>query len=189
MEQAKNLKMAVDREAKAQEGAPTRWNAAIDFSSAEFKAKYDEFSAAVRDPNKTVRDVLEENFTAHERAILYPVEKSTNRALYSIQIDNRSRYKALLQSERFQGWAGETDLPFKLTLVHYGLPVAPMTVDFKQRFTILDDDTDQDDEDPKEPNGGSLKGHLRFLNNFNVRHFGKDNSLRNPDPLYESYYA
>lgn len=162
-------------EATARKNGPKRWNAAIDPSSDEFKAKHREFGTALRDPTKTTAEILNSSFTAHEKAMLTPVDRRGNPALYRIQADNRIRYQNLLKSVRFKAWAARADLAFKFTLTYYGLPVAPMIIGSEQVFSDWEDGSDEGEDLLQ--SGRPLGGHLRFLNSYGVRHFGQS-SLR-----------
>jgi len=180
-EQQRAVQEALRTEALARDAAPKRWNAAIDPSSDPFKAKHKEFRTALRDPAKTPYGIINSCFTAHEKAMLIPVDRRSNPALYKIQADNRVRYQALLKSDRFIRWAARADLAFKFTLMHYGLPVAPMNVGFEQDLSDWEEDSDEDGA--LQQNDRPPGGYLRFLNSYGVRHFGQ-RSLRGKSTSY-----
>ncbi|KAK3321846.1 hypothetical protein B0H66DRAFT_638371 [Apodospora peruviana] len=123
----------------------------------------------------TIDGILNKAFSPFERELLGPAQKSRNPALVEIQAQNKKSYSALLN-----------DLAFKLTLAYFGLPVAPMTIDFQQQWVGYGevDDVDEHDLDLDEPPGG----YLHFLNDYHERMSGK-NDFRMPDRLLEKYHA
>ncbi len=70
------------------------------------------------------------------RSLLLPADRKCNPALAKLQASKRDRYQALLDSARFKGWASKADLAFKLTLAYFGLLVARLTIDFKQKLSL-----------------------------------------------------
>jgi hypothetical protein len=182
--QERAMDKALETEKKARAEAGERWDVTIDPSSDEFLDCYEEFRAALQDSGQTTEHVLETSgFTAHERALLAPMERARNPSLHRIQVDNSRQYHHLLTMERFSQWKDKANLAFKLTMLWFGLPVAPMTVDFAQRLGTWMDDS----EDPAHESSHVLSvGRLRFLNSYGVRYYGKD-ALRG-EPICHSAY-
>lgn len=172
-----------------------RWDRTINPGSAKFRIVYDYFVEQLKtlSPDAVVRA----NFATHEvRKFLNGfVDKKRLGAIHAQQ----KREKRVFRNLRADGGVFKTadfpadlqnpaPLPLKLTILYFGLPVEPMTftdplqTDGTQLFANLnfasvfedDEDEDFDDEDlsfvPEE-----LR-LLRFLNYYDRRGFGKDNS-------------
>lgn len=165
-----------DRKKRSRE----RWNFAISASDPEFLEVEADFASALTlaSSKESVQSVLDKHFTAFEKKLITPVDKRRHPQLYKIQRLNRKRYLLLLRSPRFADRKATTSLPFKLTLLYYGLPVAPMGIGFKDRVEEdirLDSTVDQDSPD-EEPVKEEMRP-LRFLNAYQNRMWGVD-SLR-----------
>ncbi|KAK1830139.1 hypothetical protein QBC39DRAFT_309653, partial [Podospora conica] len=179
----------VARDRKLREQAPDRWQPDIDPNSGEFAAILNHFASRLRDQHDTLDNVLCEELAPHERALLTPVDRADNPALAAIQARNTALYSELLRSQRFRGWASHADLAFKLTLVFFGLPVAPMRMSSNQAWKGLAERSDWEDELlARGEDEGPSDGRLRFLNEYWIRMYEQD-ALRHPDPGLEAYYA
>ncbi len=167
---------------KLTEEAPSRWDPAIDPNSDKFKSILLSFSEQLSDPKSTIDGVLRSNLSPYERELLFPVSRHENSALAGVQARNRKLYSALLRSDRFADWASSADLSFKLTLVYFGLPVAPMTVHSSQTMPELPEDSDLDMDEDDWDDEAEL-GRLRFLNSYTRRMYEFD-GLRSELPPY-----
>ena len=93
----------------------------------------------------------------------------------AIQERNTALYSELLRSKRFQGWASRANLPFKLTLLFFGLPVAPMKLCSNEAWKGLADESDGEDELlTRREDEGPANGRLRFLNEYWMRLYERD---------------
>jgi hypothetical protein len=172
------------RDKKLTRSAPSRWNPAIDPSSKEFAAKVAHFREALTATDGragSLDEILPKQFSPHERSLLIPVDRERNSVLADIQKRNARSYSELVRSERFRKWVekGGDQLAFKLTMLWYGLPVAPLRLDYWRGWQAYggagsdDDETDTDEWmkwDEREPEGG----RLRFLNGYHVRMYEWD---------------
>lgn len=165
-----------------------RWNPAIKPADEAFAIKYNYFLAELK--TKSPEAVVKNDFSNHEvRKFLGGyVDKSRFRAIRAQQTADNDRYRVLLGSSDYEGVeARSSPLALKLTMMYFGLPVAPMA------FT-----------DPLQSSGDSLFGNfifssglheysddfededlsfvpeelrpLRFLNYYDRRGHGKDNT-------------
>lgn len=213
---------------KPQTPPSTRYNPAINPSTPHFTTIHTAFNHLLHDPSETVASILSAYFTAHEQELLRPCppppprrrrRQHTNRggggggsngALAAIQEENRWRYDELLRTERFAGWRGRADLGFKLALVWFGLPVAPMAAVGGAEVGSEEDRSGSGSEGGSEGEGeDGHDGVLRFLNGYTERGYGKDVGVRGefavvvaagergadvgvaaePDPKMEAYYV
>jgi len=165
--------------------APFRWNPAIDPSSAEFRDVYEGFRDKLRkEKNYSVDEIMRDSFTPHERSLLTPVvDRKANPALAEIQKHDAKVYSQLLRSDRFKDWAPHADLAFKFTMVFYGLPVAPMAIDFAQKWPSLAEEEDSSDGAAKEDTGAAANS-LRWLNKYHSRMYGEDGLRRMLTPSF-----
>ncbi|KAK0611773.1 hypothetical protein B0T14DRAFT_335111 [Immersiella caudata] len=191
LEQAK-----LDKELAAK--ARDRWNPNIDPSSDEFAAKVAHFREALTaadDRAGSLDEILPNEFTPHERNLLFPADRDRNPSLVEIQKRNEKAYSELVRSKRFKKWMeqGGDQLPFKLTMLWYGLPVAPLRLNYWRGWGAYRGAGDSEDEteteewmkgDETEPESG----RLRFLNKYHARMYEWD-GVRDADPTLEAYYA
>lgn len=186
-----NLTQAVlINEAKWQR-SKQRWNADIKPTDEAFTTRYNYFAEELR--TKSPEAVVKQDFSNHEvRKFLNGyVDKKRFKAIHAQQANEKDRYRALLASADYTGvQARSSPLALKLTMMYFGLPVAPM--DFTDPLQSSGDNAfgnlvfstgmnedgeelndDFDDEDlsfvPEE-----LRP-LRFLNYYDKRGNGKDN--------------
>lgn len=183
---------------------PKRWNLSISPDDDAFQDVLDFFRRELADPNKSINDVFEANFTSHEQSLIHPADKKRDPALAKLQAINRKRFNKLLAGQKFKNSALPVDMPFSLTLLYFGLPIAPRT--FGPRLTMgITSDTDDDVVDEKELNEPE-GGHLRFLNAYHSRLHNNDlyrgktislahhitvkaNETQDSDSLLEAYYG
>lgn len=166
-----------------------RMNLHIDPSSEEFRTQINSFRDQLNTPGKSPHDVFVDNFSKWEieKFELGYVDKKTQKATYDMQKEDARLYRERMDKHPWNTVAREmrSSLEFKLTTMYYGFPVEP------SRFTDLvsnvgdldglsffsafqDGDDDQYDDDlvfvPEE-----LRP-LRFLNYYERRGYGKDNT-------------
>lgn len=171
----------------------SRWNRTITPASPEFVQVYQTFATKLQ--TLSPEAVVVEEFSRHEvRKFLNGfVDKARLRAIYDDQRADKVAYAALIADGATFANANfpaeiqnPAPLPKKLAMMYFGFPVEPMkfTDPLQLNGTSLfanlafestfDDDDDFDDEDfsfvPEE-----LRP-LRFLNYYDRRGFGKDNS-------------
>lgn len=97
-----------------------RLNPAIDPSDLAWEKVHAMFNYRVRTSDKTLCDILLDNFTVQEIRQFFTQERSDLKAL---QERNTVRYHALLAG-RFKGVP--SDVPTKLAMMYFGLPVEPV---------------------------------------------------------------
>jgi hypothetical protein len=174
-----------------EQAASTRRKPEIDPSSSEFYNVFNWLTTRSEEELISVQDVLDEHFTPHEHSLLTPANPRTDRALSQIQRLNRVRYFALMETERFKEWRDEAgNLVFKLTMLWFGLPVAPVddlpadSEDEGWEETVGEEDGLEAVGQYKHDKSYQPVGEpLRFLNSYGVRYFG-DDSLRGKCLLY-----
>lgn len=128
-----------------------RWNPAIKPDDEAFVTKYNYFLTELG--TKSPEAVVKNDFSTHEvRKFLNGyVDKSRFRAIRAQQTADDNLYRALLRSADYEGVeARSSPLALKLTMMYFGLPVAPMA------FT-----------DPLQSSGDSLFGNLIFSSGLN----------------------
>lgn len=129
----------------------------------------------------TLNDVLRKYFARSEiRKIGEYADKKSNPILYELQKEAADRYTALLQTTEWKSVADDDSLATKLTMAYFGLPVEPVTMQdlfpgVRSTFFTSVDDPDDD------PSNDSMfipedKRPLRFLNYYDKRGWGKDDS-------------
>lgn len=129
---------------------------------------------------KTVQHILETEFSYRDRILFIP---SSNREclLFRTQYENTKKYKALLaDGGQFAGCYD--NLATKLTMLKFGFPVSPITMN-----NIFNRKTNPEDHDPednwKERNTSTgiapevFGNPLQFLDEYSDRNYGI-NSLR-----------
>lgn len=161
-----------------------RWDLRISASDSEFLKVESDFerALAVVNPDQSIQGVLDRHFTAFEKKLLTPVDKRRHPQLYKIQRLNRKRFLRLLKSPRFESRKSTASLAFKLTLLYFGLPVAPMgfgigindSIENEEQLEL--DVSDDHDDAPMDLVAEELRP-LRFLNAYQNRMWGAD-SLR-----------
>lgn len=170
----------IARDRRLREEAPDRWQPDINPDSDEFAAILSHFKNRLRNKHGTLDNILSEELSPHERALLTPAHRADNAPLAAIQARNTALYSELLQTPRFKNWAPRADLAFKLTLVFFGLPVAPMGMSPNQAWKGLAEQNGWDDDElliPQEDAEPS-NGRLRFLNEYWMRMYEHDGLRR-----------
>ncbi|KAF5632398.1 transaldolase [Fusarium tjaetaba] len=107
-----------------------------------------------------IRDIVRENFTYNESRMLMPSDRSDVKEL---QAANTKRYEALLK-DRFKGY--EDSLATKLTMMYFGLPIAPMEDILKELSMAMGMGKDVPMYNIKPP--------MHFLTAHDRRNWGKD---------------
>jgi len=131
--------------------------------------------------NRLAQVVTEARFTDYEQKLLYPVSRSLNPLLFSIQAEETKRFRALC-GRRFQGKDVLTET--KLAMLWFGLPIEPLPHnDFHGSGTtdlrLIDDVPSYAREEP-----------LKFLNHYDNRTYEQDapRTLPRPLPLFRALY-
>lgn len=167
------------REALFRTPAPRRWNATIRPDSQAFREIVGIFGEKLQ--TSSVQDILEQSFTRHERDLVVPVDKRRNASLARMQRRNRARYRMLMRSRRFSDWAGQAgSLEFKLAMLWFGLPVAPIGFGLDDEAgsgSDTADDKAEKETDRRREEAVRNENTLKFLNRYGKRQFGVD-SLR-----------
>jgi hypothetical protein len=97
------------------------------------------FVEELKDPTKTLMDVFEKNFSKIQISYLMPVASDAGMIL-QIQEENAKEYKeALGRTGRFRGTPD--NLATKLTMLHFGLPIEPVTLKNATRACEEGDET------------------------------------------------
>jgi hypothetical protein len=107
-----------------------------------------------------IKDIVRKNFTYHESRMLMPSDRSDVKEL---QDANTQRYEALL-NDRFKGY--EDSLATKLTMMYFGLPIAPMEDIIKELSMAVSMQEDVPMYNIKPP--------MHFLTAHDRRNWGKD---------------
>ncbi|TLS30725.1 hypothetical protein PpBr36_02772 [Pyricularia pennisetigena] len=180
-------KLDIDKKA-----TPDRWRPMIGAGDEEFKEIWDMFDKMRHHGEKRLGldDILEKHFTRHEASLFIPADREKSPAIAYIQRQASRRYHKLVKTERFAGLKQASSaevLISKLTMLYFGLPIAPYS------FVSFDDQVaGQEDEDGITYDTVELvhpeHRPLKFLNKYTERSYGKDISRR-PDPLYEMFYS
>lgn len=165
-----------------------RWNARIDPNNTEYLRVLTDYQDALK--KDSVHNVLAENFSHHEIRKFESgyVDKKRLKVIYDQQKIDAAAYRDKLAQLPWRDYDADTkaSLAFKLTMMHFGIPVEPM------RFTdplnlsgplgnlgltsAFEDDDDDDDVDENLTFVPEELRPLRFLNSYDRRGFGKDNS-------------
>ncbi|KAI8288426.1 Protein piccolo [Colletotrichum sp. SAR11_240] len=141
-----------------------RYNPLIKPTDAAWKEVEYTFRRMLDRPTLTIKQVLDDHFTPHERKLFLPAVEP--RSLRECQEDSTRRYRALLAG-RFKGHF--PSLATKFAMLYFGLPVEPALSQFAQlskpSFEI--DDWEQLHEAEVSP-------PLHFLTAHDRRNFGYD---------------
>lgn len=141
-----------------------RYNPLIKPTDAAWKEVEYTFRRMLDRPTVTIKQVLDNHFTPHERKLFLPAVEP--RSLRECQEDSTRRYRALLAG-RFKGHF--PSLATKFAMLYFGLPVEPALSQFAQlskpSFEI--DDWEQLHEAEVSP-------PLHFLTAHDRRNFGYD---------------
>lgn len=130
----------------------------------------------------SVDQVLRKHFSRYEvRKLRDFADKKREPHLHAQQKQDATAYKALLQSSTWNGAEGSASpLSTKLTMAYFGFPVEPLTM--QDLFPSLNPAilSSTDDHDSASENRSMFvpadKRPLRFLNKYDSRGWGKDNS-------------
>ncbi|KAI8311930.1 Protein piccolo [Colletotrichum sp. SAR11_59] len=152
-----------------------RYNPLIKPTDAAWKEVEYTFRRMLDRPTLTIKQVLDDHFTLHERKLFLPAVEP--RSLRECQEDSTRRYRALLAG-RFKGHF--PSLATKFAMLYFGLPVEPALSQFAQlskpSFEI--DDWEQLHEAQVSP-------PLHFLTAHDRRNFGYDH-LRGTEAPYST---
>ncbi|ROV88458.1 hypothetical protein VMCG_10465 [Cytospora schulzeri] len=137
--------------------------------------------------------VLQQHFSRYEvRKLSEYVDQNREPHLHAQQKEDAAAYKVILQSEAWKSEEGRVTLSTKLTMAYFGFPVEPLMLNdlfpgLNSNFfnNIINYDTASDDDGMFVPED---KRPLRFLNNYDKRGWGKDNSHMMPNQTFEGYY-
>lgn len=161
----------------------------IDCRDAEFKAALQKYTSELQ--QKSVHNVLTDNFSNHEIRKFESgyVDSKRLPVIYQTQKEDAARFKATMSRWPWMELDENvrSSLAFKLTLMHFGLPVEPMRftdalnlsgplANLGFTSTFLDDDEDEIDDDDEMTFVPEELRPLRFLNYYDKRGYGKDNS-------------
>ncbi|KAJ4407632.1 hypothetical protein N0V82_009883 [Gnomoniopsis sp. IMI 355080] len=178
-----------------------RWVPGIKPADEAFTTRYNYFLEELK--TKSPEAVVTNDFSNHEvRKFLNGyVDKQRFKAISVLQMTEKDLYRDLLESSDYEDVEARcSPLALKLTMMYFGLPVAPMAftdplqasgeTPFGNLFfsSGLNEGEDEfDDQDlsfvPEE-----LRP-LRFLNYYDKRGHGKDNAHMNPEKTYELFYG
>ncbi|TLD31123.1 hypothetical protein PspLS_02986 [Pyricularia sp. CBS 133598] len=171
---------------------PERWRPMIGAGDSEFKEIWGVFDKMRHhgDNRLGLDDILEKHFTPHEISLFLPADREKSPGIAYIQRQASRRYHKLLKTKRFAGLKQASSaevLISKLTMLYFGLPIAPYS------FVSFDDQVPgKEDEDCIIYDTVELvhpeNRPLKFLNKYTERSYGKEISRR-PDPLYEMFYS
>ncbi|KAF8853593.1 hypothetical protein BDZ45DRAFT_806524 [Acephala macrosclerotiorum] len=118
----------------------------------------------------SVLAVLEKNFTDNQRSLIEPPLYAGTGATLEIQKENKDAYDEALKGT-FKGQ--KDNLTTKLTMLHFGLPVGPLTLN-----NVLNADKDEfdlPDDDPEPPRVQRImfaEKPLEFLDKYYERGYG-----------------
>lgn len=165
-----------------------RWNRDIKPADEVFVTKYNYFLTELG--MKSPEAVVKNDFSNHEiRKFLNGyVDKSRFRAIRAQQTVDNDRYRELLRSADYEGVeARSSPLALKLTMMYFGLPVAPMAFtdplqssgDSLFENLIFSSDLNEGEDDFEDEDLSFVPEELRplrFLNYYDRRGHGKDNA-------------
>ncbi|KAJ4393765.1 hypothetical protein N0V93_002980 [Gnomoniopsis smithogilvyi] len=178
-----------------------RWNPDIKPADEAFSITYNYFLEELK--TKSPEAVVNKDFSNHEvrKFLSGYVDKKRFKAIGVLQTSDKDRYIGLLQTDDYKDVkAHSSPLALKLTMMYFGLPVAPMAFTdplqasgespftnlvFSSGLNEVEDEFDDEDLSfvPEQ-----LRP-LRFLNYYDRRGHGKDNAHMNPEKTYELFYG
>jgi hypothetical protein len=143
---------AKEKEMAEFKAATPNFNLNINQHDKAWMDKREEFINLLNDENKTPMDIFAEQFP--EADILYLLPLEDDGIILTIQKEHTQEYKdALSATGRFRGVPD--NLATKLTMLHFGLPIEPVTFENVKNCGKVDKDgkyIDKSDEpDPPEP--------------------------------------
>ncbi|EHK19323.1 uncharacterized protein TRIVIDRAFT_10162 [Trichoderma virens Gv29-8] len=130
-----------------------------------------EFRKLLADTDMTIGQILSDKFTTHE-ARLFTLSQSV--ILRRIQKDYTLRFRGLLR-ERFRGIT--TDIPTKLTMLYFGLPIEPIDVSLARMNYKMESRR-------PEPPRYVVDLPLHFLTAHKERNWGNETLIGKEDPTY-----
>ncbi|KAI9730285.1 MAG: hypothetical protein M1818_008188 [Claussenomyces sp. TS43310] len=128
-----------------------------------------------KEDNMTLGDIISNHFFEEQSLLLIPAIEDDHR--FGIQQENAERYTAALNSPRFTGVPN--NLVTKLTMLHFGLPIEPLTMN-----NVMNAGKDANMADEMDPvldvDAGRQRVQkimyaekpLEFLDTYHERHFG-----------------
>ncbi|KAH7166332.1 hypothetical protein EDB81DRAFT_853019 [Dactylonectria macrodidyma] len=143
------------------EVAAERLNPAIKPTDAKWREVHEKFTLLLNDKDKTIQQILKENFTRHEARLFVPSDRPEVKEL---QDSHAERYKVVREG-RFKNV--EPTLSVKMTMLYFGVPVEPMDSPLDEIAAFLD---------PREPEGPmfEIAPPLHFLTAHKHRNWGDD---------------
>ncbi|KAK2678990.1 hypothetical protein RAB80_004171 [Fusarium oxysporum f. sp. vasinfectum] len=139
--------------------AATRLDLLIGPNDSQWVKKHKFFSKRLKS-DTPIKDIIREDFTYYESRMLMPSDRADVKEL---QTANTKRYEALL-NDRFKGV--EDSLETKLTMMYFGLPIAPMEDILKELSLAVG----MEEEVPLY----NIKPPMHFLTAHDRRNWGKD---------------
>jgi len=139
--------------------AATRLDLLIGPNDPQWVKKHKFFSKRLKS-DTPIKDIIREDFTYYESRMLMPSDRADVKEL---QTANTKRYEALL-NDRFKGV--EDSLETKLTMMYFGLPIAPMEDILKELSLAVG----MEEEVPLY----NIKPPMHFLTAHDRRNWGKD---------------
>ncbi|PCD37295.1 hypothetical protein AU210_005797 [Fusarium oxysporum f. sp. radicis-cucumerinum] len=139
--------------------AATRLDLLIGPNDSQWVKKHKFFSKRLKS-DTPIKDIVREDFTYYESRMLMPSDRADVKEL---QTANTKRYEALL-NDRFKGV--EDSLETKLTMMYFGLPIAPMEDILKELSLAVG----MEEEVPLY----NIKPPMHFLTAHDRRNWGKD---------------
>ena len=132
----------------------------------------DKFMRELRKEKKTVLAVVEQNLLGEHKLYLLPPTK--NNEILKIQSEHTQLYKeSLAPSGRF---AGQKDnLATKLTMLFFGWPIEPITLNNINNSAKKEDEDDPPDDEEPPPRVQRIiyaEKPLEFLDKYNERSYG-----------------
>ena len=143
---------AQEKEITEFKAANPKFNLNINQHDKAWMDKREEFINLLKDENKTPMDIFAEQFS--EAQILYLLPPGNDGIILAIQKEHTQEYKgALSATGRFRGVPD--NLATKLTMLHFGLPIEPVTLENVKHCSKVDKDGKYIDKfgepDPPEP--------------------------------------
>lgn len=144
------------------------WNPDIDPKDEAWEEKRAYFRACFK--KESVLAVLDREFEEAQRLYIYP--PTTNGIILQVQKEHTETYTAAFK-EQFKGVPD--NLSTKLTMLHFGLPIAPLTLNNIMNCGKDDDKTDPEDEPEDLPRVQRImyaEKPLEFLDKYHERSYG-----------------
>lgn len=163
-----------DFQAKYHDGKRSAFNPMIKPSSREWRNQRNFFLEDLNRPESTVRSVMRDHLLPVHELYLMP---SIVQSVAAIQDVHTSLYKRSLKPGG--QFSGEPDnLPTKMTMLYFGLPIEPITLnninacDGDQPSRDHDDEDDPEDPPPRIQRIIYAEKPLEFLDRYNERSHG-----------------